>query len=71
MLRMKGLLKMGCLRTSVWDAGSDFARPTLTLNQEPRMFFQNEHFVYLSLGVAKSQFMFGMFHFLLCTERWT
>jgi hypothetical protein len=26
---------MGCLRTSARDAGSDFVRPTLTLNQEP------------------------------------
>jgi hypothetical protein len=50
---MKGLLKMGCLKTFAWDAGSDFARP-LTLSQEPKMLFQNEHFNFLSLGAAKS-----------------
>ncbi len=70
-LRMKGLLKMGCLRTSAWDAGSNFVRPTLTLNQEPRMLFQNEHFVCLNLGVAKSQFMSGMLGPLPCTGKWT
>ncbi len=62
---------MGCLRTFVWDAGSDFARPTLMLSQEPRMFFHNEHFVCLSLGVTKSQFMFGMLGPLPCTKKWT
>jgi hypothetical protein len=31
-LKMKGLLKMGCLRTSTWDVGSDFARLTLMLS---------------------------------------
>jgi hypothetical protein len=58
------------LRTSAWDAGSDFAKPTLTLSQEPRMLFQNEHFICLSLGAAKSQFMSRMFGPLPCTGRW-
>jgi hypothetical protein len=31
-LRMRRLLKMSCLRTSAWDAGSDFVRPTLILS---------------------------------------
>ncbi len=44
---------MGCLRTSARDAGSDFVRPTLTLSQEPRMLFQNEHFNFLSLGARE------------------
>jgi hypothetical protein len=70
-LKMKGLLKMGLLRTSMWDASSNFAKPTLTLSQKPKMLFQNEHFVYLSLGATKSQFMSGMFGPLRCTERWT
>jgi hypothetical protein len=66
-LRMRGLLKMGCLRTSAWDAGSNFVRPTLTLSQEPRMFFQNEHFNFLNLEVANRQFISEMFG----TGRWT
>jgi hypothetical protein len=70
-LRMRGLLKMGCLRTSAWDVGSDFVRPTFTLSQEPRMFFQNEHFVYLNLGATKSQFMSKMLGPFPCTEIWT
>jgi len=70
-LRMKRLLKMGCLRTSAWDAGLDFTRPTFTLSQEPRMLFQNEHFVCLSLRAAKSQFMSEMLGLLPCTGRWT
>jgi hypothetical protein len=71
MLRMRGLLKMGCLRTYAWDAGSDFAKPTFTLSQKPKIFFQNEHFIYLSLGVAKNQFMSKMLGPLSCTRRWT
>jgi hypothetical protein len=63
--------KNGCLRTSAWDAGSDFAKPTLTLSQKLRMLFQNEHFNFLSLGVAKSQFISGMLGPLPCTKRWT
>jgi hypothetical protein len=62
---------MGCLRTSAWDVGSDFVRPTFTLSQEPRMFFQNEHFVYLNLGATKSQFMSKMLGPFPCTEIWT
>jgi len=70
-LRMRGLLKIGCLRTSAWNAGSDFARPTLTLSQEPSMLFQNEHFNFLNLGAAKSQFISGMLGPLPYTGRWT
>jgi hypothetical protein len=62
---------MGCLRTSTWDVGLDFARLTLTSSQQPRMLFQNEHFVCLNLGAVKSQFMSEMFGPLLCTGRWT
>jgi hypothetical protein len=62
---------MGCLKTSAWDLGSNFVRPTLTLNQEPRMIFRNEHFVCLSLGATKSEFMSEMFGPLPCTKRWT
>jgi hypothetical protein len=47
------------------------AKPTLTLSQEPRMLFQNEHFICLSLGAAKNQFMSGMLGPLSCTRRWT
>jgi hypothetical protein len=64
-LRMRRLLKMGCLKTFAWDAGLDFVRPTLKLSQEPRMLFQNEHFICLSLGVVKNQFMslmLGLYH---------
>ncbi len=68
---MRGLLKMGCLKTFAWDVGSDFTGPTLMLNQEPRMLFQNEHFVCLSLEPTKSQFMSGMLGPLPCTGRWT
>jgi hypothetical protein len=56
---MKGLLKMGCLRTSAWDAGSDFVRPILTLSQDPRMHFQNEHFNFLSLGRQRANLYLG------------
>ncbi len=70
-LRMRGLLKMGYLRTSACDVGSNFARPTLTFSQERRMLFQNEHFVCLSLGATKSQFMSRMFGPLPCIKRWT
>jgi len=62
---------MGCLKTSAWDAGSNFAKPTLMLSQEPSMLFQNEHFVCLSLGVVNSQFMARMFGLLPCTRKWT
>jgi hypothetical protein len=67
-LRMRGLLKMGSLRTSAWDAGSYFIRPTLTLSQEPRMLFQNEHFNFLDLGEAKNQFISEMLGPLSCNE---
>jgi hypothetical protein len=60
---------MGYLKTSAWDAGSDFARPILMLSKEPRMFFHNEHFVCLNLGAANNQFMSGMLGPLPCTER--
>jgi hypothetical protein len=70
-LRMRGLLKMGCLRTFAWDTGSEFVRPTFTLSQEPRMLFQNEHFNFLNLGAAKSQFISEMLDPLPCTGRWT
>ncbi len=56
---MRGLLKMGCLKTSAWDVGSDFVRPTLTLSQEPRMLFQNEHFNFLSLGRQRANLYLG------------
>ncbi len=58
---------MGCLRTSAWDASSNFTRPCFTLSQEPKLFFQNEHFNFLSLGPTKSQFISGMFGPLPCT----
>ncbi len=51
--------------------GLGLAKPILTLSQEPRMLFQNEHFVCLSLGATKSQFVSGMLGLLPCTGRWT
>jgi hypothetical protein len=44
----------GLSETSAWDASLNFARPIFTLSQKPKMLFQNEHFVCLSLGAAKS-----------------
>jgi hypothetical protein len=35
----RGLLKIGCLRTSACDVGSIFAKHVLSFSQDPRMFF--------------------------------
>ncbi len=59
MLVMRGLLKMGCLRTSAWDAGSVFTRPTLTFNQEPKILFQNKQVVFLIWGWQRANLCSG------------
>ncbi len=69
-LVMKGLPKMGCLSTATWDVGSVFTRPTLTFSQAPKMFLQNEQGVFLSFGVAKSQFMSKVLSLLSCISSW-
>ncbi len=69
-LVMRGLLKMGCMRTSAWDVGSVFTRLALTFNQEPRIFFQNEQVVFKNLGATKSQFMSGVHGPLSCIKSW-
>jgi hypothetical protein len=53
----KGLLKIGCLRTSTWEVGLVFTRLALTFNQDPIILFQKEQVVFWSLGAAKSQLM--------------
>ncbi len=54
-LRMDGLPKSGCLRTSATVVGFDLVRPGLTLSQAPIMFFHIEHCSLLSLGATRSQ----------------
>ncbi len=56
-LVIRGLLKIGCLRTSGWEVGSIFIRPTLTFNQDPNILFQKDQVVFWSLGVVKNQLM--------------
>ncbi len=58
-LRIDGLPKMGCLRTSSELVGSDLIRPGLTFSQAPTMLFHIEHLSLLSLGAARSQFRSG------------
>ncbi len=58
-LRIDGLPKMGCLRTSFELVRSDLIRPGLTFNQAPTMLFHIQHLSFLSLGAARSQFRSG------------
>ncbi len=55
-LRIDGLPKRGCLRTSSELVKSDLIRPGLTFSQAPTMLFHMEHLSLLSLGAARSQF---------------
>jgi hypothetical protein len=59
-LRMDGLPKIGCLRISAGEDGSDLLSPSLALSQASTMFFHIDLLRHLSLGAARSQFRSGM-----------
>ncbi len=59
-LRMEGLPKIGYLRISAGEKGSDLLRPGLALSQASTMLFHIEQLRRFSLGAASSQFRSGM-----------
>jgi len=59
-LRMDGLPKIGCLRISAGEDGSDLFSPGLALSQASTMLFHIDLLRRFSLGAAKSQVKSGM-----------
>ncbi len=49
----RGLLKIGCLRTSAWELGSVFTRPAFTFNRAPINTFLERVGCFLEFGGDK------------------